>query len=292
VAPYGAEHPEDGLNPKFEERRLQVYSRASGRRLLDTAVRMPGERASRDGWTGTQVLGADPKGYLVLNHQPADEPDTDVVYAQPLRTGLAPWSTSEAGGFVPSIKAVAVDAGVVLVSRVDMDSPQLSGYDVATGRRIWHRAYPARSIVPAHPRCATGRDGAFVLGGRDWPVVVQARTGQPRGGTYSVCVRPDPVRPVGIYGGSGSTLGAVDLATGRALWELAADRARDVGLTATSVYDNRVYATTDTARLVLDARTGKELSRGWTRAPVERHDGWTVSYDVALGHTAVFPGPS
>jgi hypothetical protein len=287
---YNAGDPQDGLTPAGTERRVQVRSRATGERLLDRSVVLPGERTATGAWIIERIVGVDPRGYVALNLGSSQQPARDITYLLPLRPGLAGWSKTQDHPSLtdPSLRGLAVHRGVVLVSRVAEESAGLEAYDVATGRRVWQRRFGVQSLtVPQHPACAVGLADTFVVMGRWVPLVLDVRSGRSRAGlTYRTCMKIDPVRPNGAYGGSGrgGALVVVNLTNGEQRFTVETERAEALGIELVSVYDDRVYVTTRSGpgvvdRLVLDARTGREIPGGWLFAPVEHHDGWTVAYD-------------
>ena len=130
---------------------------------------------------------------------------------------------------------------------------------------------------------------SFVIQGRGVPLIVNAGTGSVvAANAGGDCLAVDPIAPTAID--TGGLVTGYDLDTGKQLWSIPADQVRALDLEVVSVYNNRVYATTKTARLVLDARTGKELARGWEVAPVEWHDGWVVGIEGRTKRKAVYPG--
>jgi hypothetical protein len=285
---YEVSHPQDGLTPAWFERRVQVHSRRSGRQTMDRAVVLPGDTDARGGWGGAAVVGVDPSGYIALNIYLGR--DRDLAYVLSVRSGRDDWSRTQDHPSLtdPSISALAVHRGVVLMSRVTEDSAGLQGYDVGTGRLLWQRRFGIESLtVPDHPACAVGRGDTFVVMGRWVPLVVDARTGRSRAQvTNRRCMKIDPVGSTGAYGGvgRGGAVVAVNLTNGERRWAIETERVEALRLELVSVYDDRVYVTTRdasgrTIRLALDAGTGREIARDWTLAPVERHDGWVVAYD-------------
>jgi outer membrane protein assembly factor BamB len=296
---YHVEYRQDGLTPAHSERRVQVHSRGTGQRVLDTAVLLPGEQTATGRWPITAVAGTDPRGYVALNLEPTGSRDVSFVLAA--RPGLTSWSMVQDHPSLsdPSTRALAVHNGVLLTSRVAEDVAELHGYDITTGGQLWRRRYGVESLtVPKHPGCAIPKGDTFVVTGRWVPLAVDVRTGVTRAPvTHSVCMRFDPLGPTGAHGGSGygGALIVVDLNTGKQRWTVERERSEALGLRLVSVYANRVYVTTrdqtrGQVRLVLDAATGNEIARDWKLAPVERHDGWIVAYDPIRDRNVVIRG--
>jgi outer membrane protein assembly factor BamB len=292
---YHANHPQDGLTPARTERRVRVHARRGGR-VLDRPVVLPGERDAYGSWSGVTVAGTDPRGYVALNLTEYGDEPRDVIHVLAVRPDLRSWSRALSQDSLtdPSIRALAVHRGVLLTSRVAEESAELHAYDVATGRARWQRRFGVESLtVPDHPGCAVGRDDTFVVMGRWIPLVVSVGSGRSMADrTYRVCMKIDPLGSTGAYGGSGrgGALVAVNLTNGRQRWALDTERVDALGLRLISVYDDRVYVTTRGDRLTLDARTGREVDRGWRWAPIEHHDGWIVAYDPARDANVVIPG--
>jgi hypothetical protein len=248
---YRATYPERGLTPEREEPRIQVYSRAKRRVVRDGAGSFPG-----------QPVGTDPRGYVAFG-------SAEVVAVQP---GLRGWSGRSATG-------LAVGSGVLLASRVEGDTLELRGYDVATGQQRWRRGFRSMVGIPDDPACAVALRDRFVVAATEAPLVIDARTGRTvatrRQGAKGCAVDAGPAGSVLVSMADG--VAGYDLATGDRLWVVPEGQARDLDLSVVSVYDNRVYARTRTQRLILDARTGKEVARDWSLAPYERHDGWYLA---------------
>jgi PQQ-like domain len=257
---YRATYPERGLTPEREEPRVQVYSRAKRRVVRDGAGSFPGE-----------VVGTDPRGYVAFGN-------AEVVAVQP---GLRGWSGRSATG-------LAVGNGVLLASRVEGDTLELRGYDVASGQQRWRRGFRSMVGIPNDPACAVAHRDGFVVAAREAPLVVDARTGRTvasrRQGASGCAVDAGPAGSVLVSAADG--VAGYDLTTGDRLWAISGGQARDLDLDVVSVYDSRVYARTRTQRLILDARTGKEVARDWSLAPYERHDGWYLARGPDSGDPA------
>jgi outer membrane protein assembly factor BamB len=248
-------------------------------------------------------MGIDPRGHIALNLYDARRPNRDLVFVLGVRPGRDDWSKWQDHPSLsdPSIRALALHRGVVLVSRVTEQNAQVHGYDVATGRLLWQRRFGIESLtVPQHPGCAVGKGDTFVVTGRWIPLVLDARTGRSLAQmTYQTCMKIDPVGATGVYGGSGrgGAVVAVNLTNGRQRFAIETERVDALRLELVSVYDSRIYVITDLRagvrqRLVLDAATGKEVARDWTLAPVEHHDGWIVAYDPDRDANVVIRDPS
>jgi outer membrane protein assembly factor BamB len=201
--------------------------------------------------------------------------------------GLKTWSVAE-DCCRESVAALAINGGVLLASRIGR-ADELRGYDLATGQQLWRQPYDRDTISMDHPRCAVRHESTFVIRGRGAPLIVNAGTGAVvAANAGDDCLAFDPIAPTAVD--TGAVVIAYDLDTGKQLWSMPADQVRALDLEIASVYNNRVYATTRTARLVLDARTGKELARGWKVAPMEWHDGWVVGVDARTMRKATYPG--
>jgi outer membrane protein assembly factor BamB len=171
----------------------------------------------------------------------------------------------------------------VLTSRNLGNNVEIAGLDVTSGAQVWRRTFEADE-----PECATGRGDTFVTMGDGVPLVLNARTGATVvAASVSACLTVDPVSATGVRTSSG--LAAYDLGTGAELWKRSASDTRSVSLSVRSVYDGRIYVTTRTVRLVLDARSGRQLDTGWTRAPKATFDGWSIWY-TDRGDLVAVPG--
>jgi hypothetical protein len=297
---YNANHPQEGLTPARSEKRVEVHSRATGRVVLNQRAVLPGERDAFGQWAGVRIAGVDARGYLALNLAPMERRDRDVTYVLAVLPNLKSWSKVQDHPSLtdPSIRALAVHRGVLLLSRVADESAEVHGYDVTNGRRLWLRRFGVESLpIPNHPNCAVGHGDMFVVMGRWIPLALNVRTGRTLANvTVSTCMKIDPLRPNGAYGGSGrgGALVVMNLANGKRRWTIEQERSEALRLKLISVYDDRAYVTTSSGpgnlnRLVLDARTGKEIARDWTLAPIERHDGWMVAHDAGRGKNVVVP---
>jgi hypothetical protein len=295
---YNANHPQDGLTPARSQKRVEVHSRATGRLVLDRPVVLPGDRdAFGPWWSGVKVVGVDPRGYVALG---LGSLDRDAAYVLAVRPNLKSWSKVQDHPSLtdPSIRALAVHGGVLLLSRVTETAAEVHGYDVTNGRRLWQRRFGVETVsMPRHPGCAVGHGDTFVVMGRWIPLALDVRTGRTLANvTVSTCMKTDPLKPNGAYGGSGrgGALVVMNLANGKRRWTIERERSEALRLELISVYDDRVYVTTSSGpgnlnRLVIDARTGQEIARDWDLAPVERHDGWIVAFDAARNQNVVVP---
>jgi hypothetical protein len=284
---YRATYPESGLDPERKELRVQVRSRASGQQLYDTPVVLGGEPWLKSTWQATDVVASDPRGYVVLNYLPSGGLEDNLFLVLGLRPELKSWRMTM--NCCPrSVAALALNGNVLLVSHLDRNE-ELRGYDLVSGRQLWSHPYKNDSITERHPECSFAWRDSFVLRGRDVPLVLKAGTGAVVAGNAGYgCMTHDPASSVAID--RTGSIDGLDLATGKQLWTIPPDQWQALDLELVSVYDDRVYVTTKTARLVLDARTGKEVSRDWKVAPVQRHDGWVIGYDAARKKRAVYPG--
>jgi hypothetical protein len=285
---YRVTYPESGLNPARKELRVQVRSRASGQQTMDAALTLGGEDWLTQTWRATDVVATDARGYVVLNYLPSGGLEPNLFHVLGLRPDLKSWTVAE-NCCPTSVAALAVDGNVLLASHVGRKD-ELRGYDLVTGRQLWTLPYEYDSVVVRHPACAVVHKGAFVVRGRFVPLMVKAATGDvvARDAPGDDCFSFDPLAPTAVD--RSGTVTGYDLDTWRQLWSIPADQASALDLRVVSVYNNRLYVTTKTARLVLDARTGKEVARDWAVAPLEWHDGWVVGYDAVKKRNSVYPG--
>ncbi|WP_327001759.1 PQQ-like beta-propeller repeat protein [Dactylosporangium sp. NBC_01737] len=276
--------PEQGLNPRREERRVQVYSRRTRQRIVDTNTPQAPPRGSSDTtWMSFRVIGVDPKGYVVLT-VPDAIGTSPFVYTQGIRPGL-PSRVVDPGYSPPRLTGVGVHGGVLLTTRFTAVGIELSGFDIGSGTRLWRRTVDARD----EPRCVAGRADTFVVMGAGIPLVLNARTGATVvEGSVPACLTIDPTTATGVQTSSG--LAGYDLGTAEKLWSLPSSQTSGVGLSVRSVYGGRVYVTTRTSRLVLDARTGRQVEAGWTQAPKAAYDGWSV-WSTDKGALVALPTP-
>ncbi len=281
---YSVVVPESGLNPRREERRVQVYSRRTRERVVDTGTPQAPPRGTSDTtWSSFRVLGADPAGYVLLTVSDTFGGSAS-VYTQAIRPGLASRMV-DPGGSSARLEGFALHGGVLLAGRTTATAYELAGFDVASGGRLWRRTFDDAD----EPRCAAGRAGTFVVMGAGFPLVLDARTGATVvAAGVPACLTVDPATATGVQTSSG--LAGYDLTTGAKLWSMPAGDMRDVSLSVRSVYAGRVYVTTNTARLVLDARSGRQVDAGWTRAPKAAHDGWSV-WSTEKGGLVAVPTP-
>jgi hypothetical protein len=285
---YRVTYPESGLNPERRELRVQVRSRASGQQTLDAAVTLGGDDWPDQTWRATDVVATDARGYVVLNYLPTGGAEPNLFHVLGLRPDLNSWTVAE-NCCPTSVAALAVNGNVLLASHVG-GQESLRGYDLVTGRQLWSRPYEFASAITRHPACAVVHKDAFVVRGRFVPLMVKAATGAVVASDVpgDDCLMFDPIAPTAVDR-TGTVIG-YDLDSWRQLWSIPSDQASALDLRLVSVYDNRLYVTTKTARLVLDARTGKEIARDWSVAPVEWHDGWVVGFDAATERRSVYPG--
>jgi hypothetical protein len=224
---YNANHPQDGLTPARSQKRVEVHSRATGRLVLDRPVVLPGDRDAFGRWPGVKVVGVDPRGYVALGLESLDR---DVAYVLAVRPNLKSWSTMQDRPSLtdPSIRAMAVHGGVLLLSRVTETAAEVHGYDMANGRRLWQRRFGVETVsMPRHPGCAVGQGDMFVVMGRWIPLALNVRTGRTLANvTVSTCMKIDPVKPNGAYGGSGrgGALVVMNLANGKQRWTVERER--------------------------------------------------------------------
>ncbi|GAA1034524.1 hypothetical protein GCM10009557_39470 [Virgisporangium ochraceum] len=284
---YRSTYQQDGLNAARGEHRVQARLRSTGQQTLDTALTLGGELWEKSSWSIAPVAATDPGGYLVLNYLPSGGAEPNLFHVVGLLPGLRSWTVSE--DCCPrSIAALAANGGVLLASWVGADD-ELRGYDLATGRQLWRRGYRDDSILNIHPDCARAHKGTFIVRDSKTPMILDARTGAVvRNTNGGNCLMFDSAGSTGVQ-----TKGAVvgyDLDTGEALWTIASDRVRSLDLKVVGVYRGRVYVTTQTDRLVLDARTGTEVGRGWTVAPKAGYGSWVVGFDHPKRRDSVYPG--
>ncbi|MDG4830508.1 PQQ-binding-like beta-propeller repeat protein [Solwaraspora sp. WMMD1047] len=284
---YQANHPPDGLSPRRSEARLQVHSRATGQPIHDAAVRLPAEVADR-GWSGVELVGTDPRGYAAFGLRNPRLPVDHPLLVVALQPHLRGWTATDRD-CCARVAALAVGAGVLLTSRLTSAAVELRGYDVATGRPLWTHRYAHRAKSADHPQCAVPRDDTFVVMGRHVPLVVRADTGETVvARTGNTCMQVDPLGSTAVATDDG--VAGYDLADGRRLWHLPPDQTTALRLRVHSVYQDRVYVSTETERLVLDALAGREVARDWELAPYRRHDGWFAAYTPLRLTGVAYPG--
>jgi hypothetical protein len=291
---YQANYPPDGLSPRRSEPRLQVHSRTTGQPIHDATVRLPAEVAKR-GWSGVELVGTDPRGYAAFGlRHPGPGADNPLLVVA-LRPQLRGWTAVDRD-CCARVAALAVGSGVLLASRLTAGAAELRGYDLATGRPLWTHRYAHRAPSADHPQCAVARDDTFVVMGRHVPLVVRADTGRTVvARTGNACMQLDQLGSTAVASADG--VAGYDLSDGRRLWHLPPDQTTALRLRVHSVFQDRVYVSTETERLVLDARDGREVARDWELAPYRRHDGWFAAYTplrltgVAYPGTGPTPGP-
>ena len=151
---YRVTYPESGLQPRRDEWRIQSQSRASGQHTLDTPVTLGGDDWLRAGWSRTDVVATDARGYVVLNYLPGSSGEKDQFQVLGLLPELKAWSVAE-DCCRGSVAALAINGDVLLASRIGR-ADELRGYNLTTGQQLWRQPYDRDTISMDHPRCAVG----------------------------------------------------------------------------------------------------------------------------------------
>ncbi|MFE0099871.1 hypothetical protein [Streptomyces sp. NPDC059009] len=286
VAPFLVKVTGSGTQASHTAAEVTGVDATSARRLWSMPIRLPKWVSETTSQVTAAVVGS-VDGTVVVSVAASDQA---VSYGLDMDARRLLWTK-------PDYRAKTV-AGRTMVgeSITDVGTHRRAvGYDAVSGRDLWKGVdSDSLEIQGAGPHLVTAYGSEYDSGDR-YAQLLDARNGSVKAkltdGPSSRTCRYD-AKDTLVCGGLGTTqqeATALDARTGKTLWRLPDQSADRIAPKVTAVWHGCVYGTTDSGAVVLNARSGEDVSARAGAAPVLVNESVGLALDKRGDQLMAYP---